>query len=99
MENQEEKNYLASYSDEYLKDIKKFDKSGNKQILKKIDAFLDELEETPTKGTGQTEPLKGYGERNVYSKRINGKHRFIYEVFEEEKKVEVLSAFGHYNDK
>lgn len=24
---------------------------------------------------------------------------FIYEVFEEEKKVEVLSAFGHYNDK
>jgi len=27
------------------------------------------------------------------------KHRFIYEVFEEEKKVEVLSAFGHYNDK
>ena len=43
--------------------------------------------------------IKGYGERNVYSKRINGKHRFIYEVFEEEKKVEVLSAFGHYNDK
>ena len=87
------------YSKEFFSDLEIHKQSGNKQIRKKIDAFLDELEETPTKGTGQTEPLKGYRERNVYSKRINGKHRFIYEVFEEEKKVEVLSAFGHYNDK
>jgi len=87
------------YSEEFLSDLKILKQSGNKQVLKKIDAFLNEIEFSPTKGTGQTEALKGYGERSIYSKRINGKHRFIYEVFEEEKKVEVLSAFGHYNDK
>ena len=81
------------YSKEFFSDLKIHKQSGNKQILKKIDTFLDELEETPTKGTGQTEPLKGYGERNVYSKRINGKHRFIYEVFEEEKKSRSTFCF------
>ncbi len=25
-------------------------------------------------------------------------HRLVYEVFEEEKRVELLSAYGHYND-
>lgn len=30
---EEEKIYITSYSDEYLKDIKKFSKGGNQQIL------------------------------------------------------------------
>ena len=72
------------YSKEFFSDLKIHKQSGNKQILKKIDTFLDELEETPTKGTGQ---------RNVYSKIINGKHRFIFEVFEEEKKSRSTFCF------
>ncbi|WP_311325381.1 hypothetical protein [Capnocytophaga sputigena] len=40
--------------------------------------------------------LKGYGERNVYSRRIDKKHRLTYEVFEEERYIEILSAYGHY---
>ena len=99
MENQEEKNYLASYSDEYLKDIKKFDKSGNKQILAKIATFLKELRKTPKKDTGKPEALKGYGEREIWSRRINEQHRLVYEIFEEKKEVKILTAFGHYDDK
>jgi len=37
------------YSKEFFSDLEIHKQSGNKQILKKIDAFLDELEETPTK--------------------------------------------------
>ena len=99
MENQEEKNYLASYSDEYLEDIKKFDKSGNKQILAKIATFLKELRKTPKKGIGKPEALKGYGEREIWSRRINEQHRLVYEIFEEKKEVKILTAFGHYDDK
>ena len=88
----EEETYKLKYSDELEKHLK----SGQKKLLVKIDSLLDELEVHPTTGTGQVEPLKGYGERNVYSRRIDKKHRLTYEVFEEEKYIEVLAAYGHY---
>lgn len=91
--------YEIIFSDEYLDDIGTHQKAGQKIILKKIATFLLELKENPTTGTGQVEPLKGYGERNVYSRRIDKKHRLIYEIFEEEKRVEILSAYGHYDEK
>jgi len=40
-----------------------------------------------------------YENQGKWSRRIDQKHRLIYEVFEEEVLVEVISAFGHYNDK
>lgn len=92
----EEETYKLKYSDEYLEHIDKHLKSGQKKLLAKIDSLLDELETHPTTGIGQVEPLKGYGERNVYSRRIDQKHRLTYEVFAEGKYVEVLSAYGHY---
>ena len=92
----EEETYKLKYSDEYLNHLEKHRKSGQKKLLVKIDSLLDELEVHPTTGTGQVEPLKGYGERNVYSRRIDKKHRLTYEVFEEEKYIEVLAAYGHY---
>ena len=105
---EEEKTYVTTYSDEYLKDIKKFSKGGNQQILAKIAAFLKELRGSPKKGTGKPEALKGtrkpealkgYGEREVWSRRINDKHRLVYEILEEEREVKILTAFGHYDDK
>jgi addiction module toxin, txe/yoeB family len=99
MEIQEEKNYITTYSEEYLKDIKKFTKGGNKQILSKIADFLKELRKTPKKGTGKPEALKGYGVRDVWSRRINDQHRLVYEIFEEKKEIKILTAFGHYDDK
>jgi len=86
----EEETYKLKYSDEYLDHIEKHLKSGQKKLLIKINSLLDELETHPTTGTGQVEPLKGYGERNVYSRRINQKHRLTYEVFDEGKNVLVL---------
>ena len=92
----EEETHKLKYSDEYLNHLEKHLKSGQKKLLVKIDSLLDGLEVHPTTGTGQVEPLKGYGERNVYSRRIDKKHRLTYEVFEEEKYIEVLAAYGHY---
>ena len=57
------------------------------------------IEQPPSWGTGKPEVLKGYGERNVYSRRIDPKHRLVYEVFEEKELVKILSAYGHYDDK
>ena len=92
----EEETYKLKYSDEYLNHLEKHLKSGQKKLLVKIDSLLDELEVHPTTGTGPVDPRKGSGERNVYSRRIDKKHRLTYEVFEEEKYIEVLAAYGHY---
>ncbi|GJQ08207.1 Txe/YoeB family addiction module toxin [Capnocytophaga cynodegmi] len=90
--------YTIDYSETFLEHVKNHYHSGQKKICEKIDKLLDEIELHPTTGTGQVEPLKGYGERSVWSRRIDKKHRLTYEVFEEEKRVEILSGYGHYDD-
>lgn len=93
-----EKIYQIDYAQEYFEGLKKHEKSGQKNIFLKIDKLIDELEIHPTTGTGKVEQLKGYKERSVYSRRIDQKHRLTYEILEEEKLVEILACWGHYDD-
>lgn len=64
----------------------------------KANRFLKELEEHPKTGLGHPEPLKGKPE-NRWSREITKKHRLVYRIFETEVYVEVLAAYGHYDDK
>lgn len=65
---------------------------------KKAGKFIEELKVHPMTGTGHPERLKG--ERSGHwSRSITKKHRMIYEIFESEVYVDVLSAYGHYDDK
>lgn len=91
--------YEITPSEQYLDDIGLLKKSGQKQLVVKILEFLKEMQIEPMMGTGNPEPLKHYGERSVWSRRINQKHRLVYEVFDENREVVLLSAYGHYNDK
>lgn len=64
----------------------------------KSQSLLEELRVHPKTGTGHPEPLKGQPE-NRWSREITKKHRMVYRIFETEVYVEVLTAYGHYNDK
>ncbi|WP_417429595.1 Txe/YoeB family addiction module toxin [Halpernia sp.] len=88
--------FELEFSAEFLIDIKKHQKAGNKILLKKIDSFLSEIRETPTDGTGKPEQLK-YFKAAIWSRRISDKHRLVYEL--KDNVVEILSGFGHYDDK
>jgi len=88
--------YSISLSESAELDIIKLTKSGDKQVLKKLNTLLNELREHPETGTGKPERLKYV---NKWSRRINDKHRLIYEIFEEIVTVEVVQAYGHYDDK
>jgi toxin YoeB len=49
-------------------------------------------------GTGHPKPLvKGSSIR--YSRRISGKDRMIYDIFDDIVLVNIISVKGHYNDK
>lgn len=68
------------------------------QAFAKAARFLKELELHPKTGTGHPERSKGKPE-NRWSREITKKHRLVYRIFETEVYVDVLAAYGHYDDK
>lgn len=83
---------------EFEADIKRHIKSGNKKFALKIMQFLEELREHPRTGTGKPEQLKVSME-DVWSRRIDSKHRLVYKIQDNELIVVAISAYGHYGDK
>ncbi len=90
--------YKLRFTLDAVKDIERHKKSGDKKLLQKIEVLLKELRTHPKTGTGQPEKLK-YDLEGFYSRRINRKHRLVYEIQEEIITVVVISAYGHYGDK
>jgi toxin YoeB len=89
--------YKLLFSRNALDDISFHRKSGDKAVLAKIDQLLNELLLHPSTGTGQPEKLK-HELSGKFSRRINRKHRLIYEIDELSRTVTVLSAKAHYSD-
>lgn len=90
--------YSLEFTQIALTDIEKHKKSGDRTTLKKINQLLNELMEHPRTGTGKPEKLK-YDLEGLYSRRINRKHRLVYEIKDEIVTVVVLSAHSHYGVK
>lgn len=90
--------YLIDFTENAINDLRSHKKSGDKAIMKKIDALVDELKEHPRSGTGKPEELK-YDLLGYWSRRINQKDRLVYKIEDEKLLVTVLSAIGHYADK
>lgn len=78
-------------------DIRRIIKSGDKASIKRIEHMLKELELHPATGIGNPEQLK-YELLGYWSRRINKKDRLIYQIFDKEVIVVIVSAWGHYED-
>ena len=89
--------YNITFSVKVEQDLLRLAKSEPK-VFAKANRFIKELETHPKTGLGHPEPLKGMPEGR-WSRELTKKHRLIYRIFETEVYVEVLSAYGHYNDK
>ena len=89
--------YEIRYTPEANIGLAKLERSEPKAFQKAL-RFIEELREHPKPGTGHPEPLKG--DRNgQWSREITKKHRLIYEIYDTEVVVLILTAYGHYNDK
>jgi toxin YoeB len=89
--------YEIQYTDEARKIITKYKKS-NPIAYKKLMRLLKELAEHPREGTGHPEPL-AKGKNITYSRRISGKDRIIYDIYDDIIVVLVVSVGKHYEDK
>ena len=76
-------------------ELKEFKRSGQTNVVKKIEKLLGELQEHPQTGTGKPEQLK-FNLTGYWSRRITQEHRMIYRIVDDEVVVEVMSYKGHY---
>ena len=74
------------------KDAKKLSASRLKPNAKQL---LDILSENPFQNPPQYEKLVG-DLAGAYSRRINIKHRLVYQVLEDDRTVKVLRMWTHY---
>lgn len=84
--------YKIIYTKQVVKDIPKL-KSSN--LDKKTLAIIEILKRNPFQSPPPYEKLMG-NLQELYSRRINIQHRLVYQVFQEEKIVKVVSLWTHY---
>ena len=80
------------YTRQARKDAKKLAASGLKATAQSL---LEILQENPFKSPPSFEKLVG-DLAGAYSRRINIKHRLVYQVIESEKIVKVIRMWTHY---
>jgi len=78
---------------EAIEDLAYWKRSGQKKVLKKIVALLEELKVHPQTGTGKPEALKG-DFAGLWSRRIDEVNRVVY--YEQDGIIHIASCRGHY---
>jgi toxin YoeB len=89
--------YKIILSPKALEDASKL-RFSEPKVFKKLSDFIEEIKVHPKTGTGHPEPLKGSPEGR-WSRKLSKKHRLVYRIFEKEVYIDILSAYGHYDDK
>lgn len=90
--------YRVVLSGQAQKDIALHARYGNKTLVHKIETLLSELSAHPRSGTGQPERLR-YINEEIWSRRIDQRHRLVYSINDDELLVVAIAASGHYNNK
>lgn len=84
--------YRLLFTSQAQKDAKKIKQAGLKDNAVKLLAII---KENPFQNPPSYEKLVG-DLSGAYSRRINIKHRLVYQVIEAEKVVKILSMWTHY---
>lgn len=84
--------YRIVYSKKSLKHVQNI-KTAN--LEKQIKELMNVLRKNPFRNPPPYEKLQGEL-KGFYSRRINAKHRLVYQVYESEKTVKILSMWTHY---
>ena len=84
--------YKVVYTKTSLKDIPKL---KSVHLDGKAKSLIELIKENPFQNPPPYEKLVG-DLSGAYSRRINIQHRLVYEVYEEEQTIKILSLWTHY---
>ena len=85
--------YKIVYTKAAVKDIPKL----KAHLDIKAKSLIEVIKENPYQKPPRYEKLVGDLE-GLYSRRINIRHRLVYEVFESEKIIKIISLWTHYGE-
>ena len=88
-------NYKILITKAALKDKEKI--KGNKALESKVKNLIELISKNPYESPPSFEKLKGDLD-GLISRRINIQHRLVYQVYEEEKVVKIISMWTHYEN-
>ena len=86
--------YSIVVTKQALKDFPKLTSAG---LDKKVKALIELLQENPFQNPPSYEKLVGDMD-GLYSRRINIKHRLVYQIYEESKTITIVSAWSRYEN-
>lgn len=86
--------YTILYSKEVQKDAKNLSAAG---LADKAKELIEIIKCNPFQNPPSYEKLVG-NLNGAYSRRINIKHRLVYQVIEETKTVRILRMWSHYGE-
>ena len=84
--------FSIAYTKTALKDIPKLKAA---HLDGKAKALIAVVRENPYQNPPPYEKLVG-DLKGLYSRRINVQHRLVYEVFEREQTIKIISLWSHY---
>ena len=84
--------YKIVYTKKATKDIKNLKSAG---IDKKAKMLVELIKQNPYQTPPSYEKLQGEL-KGAYSRRINIQHHLVYEVYEKEKTIKIISLWSHY---
>lgn len=84
--------YKIVYRKKAIKDIPKVKSIG---LDEKVKNLINLIKENPFQNPPPYEKLVG-DLQGAYSRRINIQHRLVYQVFEKEKTIKIISFWTHY---
>ena len=86
------------YKIEYHKKaVKEISKLKENKLVEKAKKLIDLIKENPYQTPPPYEKLTG-DLKIFYSHRINIQHRLIYQIYEKEKIIKIISLWSHYEN-
>ena len=84
--------YQIVYTKTAVKDIPN---PKSSHLDKRAKALIELIRQNPFQNPPAYEKLVG-DLKGLYSRRINNQHRLVYQVYEEEKTIKIISLWTHY---
>lgn len=86
--------YKIVVTKQAMKDFPKLSSAG---LERKVKALIELLKKNPFQNPPSYEKLVGDMD-GLYSRRINIKHRLVYQVYKENRIIKIVSAWSHYDN-
>lgn len=86
--------YKIVYTKKALKDIEKIKLN---KLDKNAKSLIDLIKNSPFQNPPPYEKLLG-NLSGAYSRRINIQHRLVYQIYEKERTIKIISLWSHYEN-